>query len=104
MKLNGDFLNPIGRVSLVIRRDASICQQIAKDEYKPDLGARSLKGGVRFVRGLVNDEYLDIEGPIETSGRVVEMTVDIHNQRDIIVTRTDEWELDGDQLDLEEEL
>lgn len=80
VKLRGDFPNPIGRVDLTIRKDASICQLLAKDEYMPDLGARSLRHGVNLVREWVYEKYLDMEGPIEESGPVQEMALEVHNK------------------------
>ena len=43
-------LSTIGDVRLKILQDAGICQQIAKENYAPDLGAQSLHCGIDSVR------------------------------------------------------
>lgn len=80
-------LNIIGHVRLKMLRDAGICQQIAKENYAPDLGARSLHCGIDSVRESVFEKYLEIDEPIEDGGAVENMVVDIQAE-EIVVSRT----------------
>lgn len=80
-------LNTIGDVRLRILHDASICQQIAKENYAPDLGARSLHCGIDGVRESVFEKYLEIDEPIEEGSAVEDITVDIQAE-EIVVSRT----------------
>lgn len=78
-------LNIIGDIRLKILQDAGICQQIAKENYAPDQGARSLHCGIDGVRESVFEKYLEIDEPIE--GDAVEnIVVDIQAE-EIVVSR-----------------
>lgn len=80
------FLSPIGNVRLEILQDAGICQQIAKEKYAPDLGARSLHCGIDSVRESVFEKYLEIDEPIEEEGAVEDIVIDIQAE-EIVVSR-----------------
>lgn len=78
-------LNIIGDVRLKILQDASICQQIAKENHAPDQGARSLHCGIDGVGESVFEKYLEIDESIE--GDAVEnIVVDIQAE-EIVVSR-----------------
>lgn len=80
VKLGGGSLNPIGRVNLTMQWDARICRQLAQDHYMSDLGARSLRHGVNRVREWVYEKYLQMEAPIEETGRVENIAIMIYNK------------------------
>ncbi|RMJ14913.1 hypothetical protein CDV36_005445 [Fusarium kuroshium] len=75
----------IGDVRLRIRRDATVCRLLAEDHYHKSLGARSLKAGVRQVKGIVAEAYLEEDDEIQENGGLWDFIIDV--QGDEIVGR-----------------
>lgn len=69
----------IGDIRLHVRRDASLCAQLARDGYHPDLGARSLITAVDSVRGMLVTEYLEVDETIRESDELIDFAVHIRN-------------------------
>jgi hypothetical protein len=60
-----------------MRRDASVCGVLAKQEYHAELGARSLRAAVKGVEDVLVEAYLDVEEEIREGGGMVDFCVDV---------------------------
>ncbi|KAI9687019.1 MAG: hypothetical protein M1822_002429 [Bathelium mastoideum] len=67
----------IGNIRLRIRRDASVCKLLAKDEYNTDLGARSLLTAVEGIKTLMVEEYLGVDEEIVEGSGMSEFVIDV---------------------------
>ncbi|KAH0543129.1 hypothetical protein FGG08_002555 [Glutinoglossum americanum] len=81
--------NLLGNIDLIVRRDASLCLQLAKDEYSPDLGARSLQNGVdeTVVQPLVM-AYLGLNDEICEDGEAEKFEFDVQPDGEIVAYRS----------------
>ncbi|KIW22853.1 uncharacterized protein PV07_11106 [Cladophialophora immunda] len=75
----------LGDVRVRIRNDASVCRLLAKAEYHPELGARSLDNAVDTIKGLLVEAYLEIDQQIKESANKSIFQVEV--QADEIVVR-----------------
>jgi hypothetical protein len=76
-----------GNVTLRMRRDGAICVALAKSDYHPDLGARSLKAAAGKVKKLLAEEYLNIDEDIAEQGGVIELIVVLDGE-EVVVTKS----------------
>jgi hypothetical protein len=76
-----------GDVKLRMRRDGAICVALAKSDYHPDLGARSLKAAAAKVKKLLAEEYLKVDEDIAEQGGVMELIIVLDGE-EVIVTKS----------------
>ena len=67
----------LGNVRLYIRRDASVCRNLAESDYHADLGARSLIAAAEKIKRLLVEEYLDVDEEIVEGGSMTDFIIDI---------------------------
>jgi hypothetical protein len=67
----------VGDFRLLIRRDATVCQMLAKEHYHRELGARSLRAGAKKVERIVVDAYLDEDEEIQEDAGLREYIIDV---------------------------
>jgi len=68
----------LGNIRLKIRKDASVCCNLAEEEYDSDLGARSLINGARKLEDILVEAYLEIDGEIRESEKMVDFVIDVN--------------------------
>lgn len=78
--------NPVGNVRLDILRDSMVCSNIADKYYLPELGARSIFGGVKraIERKLIN-QYLEDGDDFSEDQPVTHFIVDVNERNEIEV-------------------
>lgn len=74
----------LGNIRLRIRRDASVCQALAKAEYHSNLGARSLIAAAEKVKRMLVEEYLDIDDEIQEGNGMVECVIDVLGEEVVV--------------------
>ncbi|KAF2973066.1 hypothetical protein GQX73_g612 [Xylaria multiplex] len=77
----------LGNIRLRVRRDASVCRNLAAAEYSPDLGARSLAAAVKTVEDRLVEAYLDEEEEIAEDQEMQEFFVDVRGN-EVVVYKT----------------
>jgi ATP-dependent Clp protease ATP-binding subunit ClpA len=72
-----------------VRRDATVCVALAKDEYNPDVGARSLQNAVdeSIVQPLVA-AYLDVDEDIREGTPLAKFEFDVQPDGEIVTYLT----------------
>lgn len=74
----GDREQLVGNVRLRIRRDASVCRNLAQSEYHTDLGARSLISAVDTIKTLMVEAYLAVDEEISEKAGMSECIIDVN--------------------------
>ncbi|KAI1419082.1 ATPase, aaa-2 [Xylaria sp. FL1777] len=77
----------LGNILLHVRKDASVCRNLAAAEYSPDLGARSLATAVKSVEDRLVEAYLDEEEEIAEGKGMKEFCVDVRGN-EVVVYKT----------------
>ncbi|KAI1358548.1 P-loop containing nucleoside triphosphate hydrolase protein, partial [Xylaria arbuscula] len=76
----------LGNVRLDVLRDSMVCSNIAENYYLPELGARSIFGGVKRVieRKLIH-EYLEAGDDLSENQPTTRFTVNVNEEEEIEV-------------------
>ncbi|KAF2233612.1 P-loop containing nucleoside triphosphate hydrolase protein [Viridothelium virens] len=80
----GDDEQLVGNVKMRVRRDASVCQLLAKNDYHTDLGARSLITAVDTIKTLMVDAYLSVDEEITEGGGMSELIIDVNGGEAVV--------------------
>ncbi|KAI0425685.1 P-loop containing nucleoside triphosphate hydrolase protein [Xylaria sp. FL1042] len=74
----------LGNIRLRVRKDASVCRNLAAAEYNPDLGARSLATAVKAVEDRLVEAYLDEEEEITEGKGMQDFCVDVRGNEVVV--------------------
>lgn len=103
VQLREDVEDPLlGNIRLRVQNDASVCGRLAADEYKEELGARSLRKAVEEVQDRLVETYLEEETEIvETTGvSKAEFIVDVR-ANEVVVRKGVEKEKEEEEEETE---
>ncbi|KAI9780170.1 MAG: hypothetical protein M1839_007007 [Geoglossum umbratile] len=78
----------LGNIELVTRRDASLCMALAKSEYNPDLGARSLQNAVdELVMQQLVVAFLEPDEEIGPDAPLMRFEFDVQPDGEVVAYR-----------------